>query len=82
MQKFKIKLFKFSTIQTERDVGFIRDHPNAGLYNGSLVQGTPDGFGVVTFMPNDRFGRHNYTGSWRRGLIEGQGIIHWKNGAW
>ena len=64
-----------------RELGFIRDQQNGGLYNGSMIRGNPDGFGLITFMPDDQFGRYNYSGSWRKGLLDGFGVIFWKNGA-
>ena len=70
-----------NAFKDQRELGFIRGQHNGGLFNGSMVRGQPDGFGLITFMPNDEFGRFNYTGTWRKGLLDGYGVIFWKNGA-
>ncbi len=51
------------------------------IINKTKLAFVVDGYGVITFMASDKFGRHNYTGTWRKGLLHGKGVIHWKNGA-
>ena len=36
---------------------------------------------MSTFPSNDKFGRENYTGEWRFGMITGMGKMVWKSGA-
>ena len=36
---------------------------------------------MSTFLSNDKFGRENYTGEWRFGMITGMGKMVWKSGA-
>ena len=36
---------------------------------------------MSTFLSNDKFGRENYTGEWRFGMITGMGRMVWKSGA-
>ena len=50
-------------------------------YKGQMLDGQPHGNGTIVYLANDKFGRSNYTGEWRFGMVTGRGIMHWKNGA-
>ncbi|XP_023344099.1 phosphatidylinositol 4-phosphate 5-kinase 8 [Eurytemora carolleeae] len=63
------------------DRGFLSDLLNMGMYMGEMKNALPHGNGTIVYLTNDKFGRINYTGEWRFGMITGYGIMHWKNGA-
>jgi len=61
---------------------------DSGLYEGT-VKGRrrfsetqiPHGQGSIYYFTNDRFNRHNYTGSWANGTREGNGTTFFRDGA-
>ena len=61
--------------------GFLSDVQNMGMYEGEMIDGQPHGNGTIIYLANDRFGRANYTGEWRFGMITGIGMMVWKSGA-
>ena len=52
-----------------------------GMYEGEMIDGQPHGEGTIIYLANDKFGRANYTGEWRFGMITGIGTMVWKSGA-
>ena len=61
--------------------GFLSDVQNMGMYEGQMIDGQPHGNGTIIYLANDKFGRANYTGEWRFGMITGVGTMIWKSGA-
>ena len=61
--------------------GFLSDVQNMGMYEGEMIDGQPHGNGTIIYLANDKFGRANYTGEWRFGMITGIGTMFWKSGA-
>ena len=61
--------------------GFLSDAQNMGMYEGEMLDGQPHGVGTIIYLTNDKFGRANYTGEWRFGMITGEGLMIWKSGA-
>jgi len=69
---------------------FLNDNADldSGLYEGT-VSGrrrfsetqVPHGQGSIYYFTNDRFNRHNYTGSWVNGTREGNGTTFFRDGA-
>ena len=53
-----------------------------GLYTGDMVNGLPEGFGVLEIGEDN--GQNpcafHYIGLWREGLPSGEGALYWENG--
>ena len=54
----------------------------AGLYTGDMVNGLPEGFGVLEISEEDgqNLRARHYIGLWREGLPSGEGAMYWENG--
>lgn len=52
-----------------------------GLYTGDMVNGLPEGFGVLEIIdPDGNDSARHYIGLWREGLPSGEGAMYWENG--
>lgn len=69
---------------------FLNDNADldSGLYEGTVTgrrrfseTQIPHGQGSIYYFTNDRFNRHNYTGSWVNGTREGNGTTFFRDGA-
>ena len=54
----------------------------AGLYTGDMVNGLPEGFGVLEISEEDgqNLRACHYIGLWQEGLPSGEGAMYWENG--
>lgn len=54
----------------------------AGLYTGDMVNGLPEGFGVLEISEEDgqNLRARHYIGLWQEGLPSGEGAMYWENG--
>ena len=54
----------------------------AGLYTGDMVNGLPEGFGVLEISEEDgqNLRARHYIGLWQEGLPSGEGTVYWENG--
>lgn len=52
-----------------------------GLYTGDMVNGLPEGFGVLEIIaPDGNDPVRYYIGLWQEGLPSGEGTVYWENG--
>ena len=57
------------------------DEPFEGLYTGEMRDEVPDGYGIfVVTLPEEGRSWH-YIGSWKDGLMDGEGATYWENGS-
>lgn len=53
------------------------DYDNGSYYEGEVVDGTLDGYGVLYYINGDK-----YEGYWKNDLMNGQGTYTWKDGSY
>lgn len=52
---------------------------NEGRYLGEIIDGKPNGQGILYFKTNDAEGRIKYEGQWKQGVMKGSGILTLNN---
>lgn len=56
------------------------EYTRQGTYTGEMKNGKPHGFGVFVAENDSGIGWH-YVGSWKEGLMSGQGGTYWDDGS-
>lgn len=76
------KIMARKLLRLDIETGAVKDKIsyNGGSYVGEILNGQPNGKGILTFASGDELHRVSYDGFWKDGNQQGEGSMIWENG--